>query len=87
MLYFPAITSAAAIRTTFLMMYCPTNDGSNGKTVKQVAFTINIGKKVTIICNKSKKIVIGIKRFISNPTPIMISQIPKIGINISGLNQ
>ena len=74
--YFPATDNAPATKTRFFKMYCPSNDGQKGKASKQVSGKINIGKKVPIMCNKSKMTVYGTKRFTSKPRPMATIRIP-----------
>ena len=57
MLYFPATTSAPAIKTMFFMMYWPTNVGQYGKASKQIFCNINTGNRVAHICSNNNKIV------------------------------
>jgi hypothetical protein len=78
---------AAPISTRFFTMYCPSKVRLKGKSIKQISGLSTNGRKVPGICRARRKRPTLIKGVARIQMPIAISQIPRMGMKISGSNQ
>lgn len=80
-------TIAAPMRTKFLTMYWPSRVKLKGKERKQTSGRRISGKKVPGIWSARRNSPRRMKRGTNKQIPIAASQMPKMGMNTSGLNQ